>query len=368
MKPRKKFDLRSPETAALKRRIEQGAFLTEGTMVACPLGFPGISVPIAGDESHITALDIAPDGAIYGGTSGRQTHLFTANFHGPAGIVFDLGTVPGADRCAAIGCGRNGFFACVNGPTSGRVIRGDFTDISQDFIQEWGLSRTPLQDLGEPVPGERIIHARCDASRERAVIATEHHLVVLDLASGKMRQVGRLEGSGRLAAGPGNTVLGLDEDALWSWDVEAEKLTRRAIALPKGDWRGASFASGQDPTCVILYAADASGNLYAMGPDRRFGERLGRTPVAPVGPMAVTLDGRLFGACGSGIARMFVWRPGSTSVEDMGVAVSVLGHRRYGYAFGDAVTGRDGQILLGEDDDFGHLWIYFPSVPAKAHG
>ena len=30
--------------------------------------------------------------------------------------------------------------------------------------------------------------------------------------------------------------------------------------------------------------------------------------------------------------------------------------------FGDAVTGRDGQIFFGEDDDLGHLWIYFPSI------
>ena len=47
-------------------------------------------------------------------------------------------------------------------------------------------------------------------------------------------------------------------------------------------------------------------------------------------------------------------------MTNLGVAVSVLERRRYGYVFGDAVTGRDGQIFFGEDDDLGHLWLYFP--------
>ena len=46
----------------------------------------------------------------------------------------------------------------------------------------------------------------------------------------------------------------------------------------------------------------------------------------------------------------------------VGCAVSVLERRRYGYQFADAVVGRDGQLYFGEDDDLGHLWIYFPSI------
>ena len=36
--------------------------------------------------------------------------------------------------------------------------------------------------------------------------------------------------------------------------------------------------------------------------------------------------------------------------------------RRYGCKFGDALAGRDGQIILDEDDDLGHLWLYFPRI------
>ena len=44
------------------------------------------------------------------------------------------------------------------------------------------------------------------------------------------------------------------------------------------------------------------------------------------------------------------------------MAASVFNRRRYGYVFGDAVVGRDGEIIFGENDDLGHVWLYFPKV------
>ena len=92
---------------------------------------------------------------------------------------------------------------------------------------------------------------------------------------------------------------------------------------------------------------------------------VGQTLLAPVGPMAVTHDGRVFGFCGADMAKMFCHDPRSGKTTNLGVAVSVLERRRYGYVFGDAVTGRDGQVFFGEDDDLGHLWMYFPRIPQR---
>jgi len=82
--------------------------------------------------------------------------------------------------------------------------------------------------------------------------------------------------------------------------------------------------------------------------------------------MAVTLDGRLFGFNGDGIAKMFTYAPATGTVADLGVAASVIERRRYGYVFGDAVTGRDGEIVFGENDNGGHIWLYFPKIGAGA--
>ena len=86
--------------------------------------------------------------------------------------------------------------------------------------------------------------------------------------------------------------------------------------------------------------------------------------LAPVYCMAATFDGRVFGSCGSGIAKMFCYDPGRREITNLGAAVSLFERRRYGYVFGDAVTGRDGEIVFGEDDDGGHLWLYFPRIQA----
>ena len=49
-------------------------------------------------------------------------------------------------------------------------------------------------------------------------------------------------------------------------------------------------------------------------------------------------------------------------LSSLGVAVSVIERRRYGYNFGDAVIGHDGEIIFGENDDLGHIWLYFPKI------
>jgi hypothetical protein len=66
------------------------------------------------------------------------------------------------------------------------------------------------------------------------------------------------------------------------------------------------------------------------------------------------------------MAKMFCYHPGARAITNLGVAVSVLERRRYGYVFGDAVTGRDGQVFFGEADDLGHLWLYFPSIQPRS--
>ena len=63
---------------------------------------------------------------------------------------------------------------------------------------------------------------------------------------------------------------------------------------------------------------------------------------------------------------LFCYDPRKGELRSLGVAVSVLERRRYGYSFGDAAVGRDGQIFLGENDDLGHLWMYFPKIQPQA--
>ena len=363
MVKRKKFDLSAPNTQQLRDEIVHGAFTTEGTMVAFPLCFPGASVPIPADESRVTALTVNRDGVIYGGTSGRRAHLFGGIFHGVTGVVFDMGVVDGANQCAAVCCGKNQVVGCVNGPAGGWIVRRPFEPLPFDLLQEWGFERKPLERLAGPANGERIVHAVADEGTGLCVIATNRHLARLTVATGETGVVGRIPGQGRVAFGSGGRVVGMDDRAsLWAYDPASDTLEHRAYSLPEGDWEGAFLTWARDPVDGTLYAADGAGRLFSFREDQGFSECLGQVPLAPVKAMAVTFDGRLFGSCGEGMAKNFRYCPASGALELIGVAVSVLERRRYGYVFADAATGRDGQIIFGEDDNLGHLWLYYPRI------
>jgi len=151
MQTKSRFDPNSPEIKDYLNELAH-QFVREGTMVAFPTCLPGMTTPITHDESRITALDINSQGHVYGGTSGRQAHLFGAAFHGLTGIVLDAGAVPGSTSTEAICCGASGVIAFVNGPQGGRAVAMPQLDLAEDWIQEWGLEEPVLKDLGECVP------------------------------------------------------------------------------------------------------------------------------------------------------------------------------------------------------------------------
>jgi hypothetical protein len=360
MQSKGKFDPNSPEIKAYLNDLAH-QFVREGTMVAFPTCLPGMTTPIPHDECHITALAMNADGHVYGGTSGKQAHVFAAAFHGLTGVVFDAGVVSGATHTAAVCCGSSRVIAFVNGPSGGRAVALPYLELAQDWIQEWGFEHPKLSDLGQCVQGEAVVDAVCAESGKKIVGTTAHHLFTLDVESGATSMVGEIAGRGRLAFGAEH-VYGLDEgNHLWSFDVAAGKLRRRDVSLPDGDWSG-DVRWSRDPHNGLLFTADASGKLYSF--DEKDFRTIGKTHLSPVGPMAATPDGRLFGFCGDEIANLFSCDPASNTVTNLGVAASIFEKRRYGYQFGAALTGREGELVFGEDDNDGHLWLYFPKILA----
>ena len=359
MQTKGRFDPNSPAIKAYEQELAH-QFVREGTMVAFPMCLPGMTRRITHDECHITALDIDSDGQIYGGTSGRQAHLFSAAFHDLTGVVLDAGVVADGTSTVAVCCGKSRSLAFVNGARGGRVIEIPKIDLAQDWIQEWGLNPPVLQDLGECVSGEPVVHAICDASRSTVIGITSRHLFTMDAESGKVTVIGEVPGRGFLAMSSSG-VFGQDDQArMWHFDLASGKIRRGAVDLPKGDWSGPVRWARSDEENQLL-TADASGQIFSFDGNKDF-RLLGRAHLAPVGPMAMTSDGRLFGFCGAEMANLFCCETSSGSVTNLGVAASVFERRRYGYQFGDALIGRDGEVVFGEDDNDGHLWVYFPRV------
>ena len=232
-----------------------------------------------------------------------------------------------------------------------------------DLLQEWGFRRIPLVDLGEVLPGENIRHAVAGQAADCAIGVTETHLFRLHFETQSVEVVADVPGIGRIALTSKGHIVGFDDRrAVWRFDPQSSRLERNTLPLPEGNWAGAAFTWARDPISGILYTADADGRLFSFDEKGGFSGSLGTVPISPVGPMAVTHDGRLFGMCGDGICKMFSYNPRTRAVSNLASPVSVIGRRRYGFAFADAVTGNDGEIYFGENDNLGHLWIYFPKI------
>lgn len=361
-KKRTRFDVDSPGASELRDRIVHGAFKTEGQMVAFPLCFPAVSVPIVADESRITALDVTGDGVVYGGTSGHAAHLFVAMFHGVTGMAFDMGVVDQSDRTVGVCCGTDSFVAATNGPAGGRLVARELQATPFSLIQEWSIHRSPYRYIDVPLHGERILHIVGTADRRYAVGLSESAVFRYEFATGRVEVLGSVTGRGRLAALSDGTVVGrAGGNSLWRCRPDQGSVEPGAIAMPEGDW-DVDPIWARDPDTGRLYTADADARIYGYDPGTGWTGPLTQVPYAPVTSMAVTFDGRLFGSSGTDMQRLFCYDPDGGSLADIGVAASTLQQRRYCYEYGDAVTGRDGEIVFGEDDDFGHLWLYFPRI------
>ena len=366
---REKFDFNAPGATELRDKIVHGAFKTEGQMVAFPLCFPAVSTPIRADESLITALDVTADGVVYGGTSGYAAHLFVAMFHGVTGMAFDMGVVDGGTSTAAICCGKKQFFAATNGPEGACLVTRDLQETPFSLIQEWGIFRSPYTYVQLPEDFGTVLHAVSTSDREYVVGTTDKLVFRYDFASGAVDVLGANSGSGRLAALKDGSVIGRGAGtSVWRCVPAESSLDASYSELPAGSWdTGVIWAT--DPETGRTYVADADSSLFAFEPGGGWQGPLAQVPHAPVTSMAVTFDGRVFGSYGTDMQRVFCFDPNEGSMTDIGVAASTLQQRRYCYDYGDAVTGRDGEIIFGERDDLGHLWLYFPRIkntrPAK---
>lgn len=85
--------LAAPGLYAQRTESMDAVVVPQNRITMRELGWPPVDV-IPEDENGVTSLVVAPDGTIYGGTTGLQAHLFVLK---PAGaLVRPLGKIPGA--------------------------------------------------------------------------------------------------------------------------------------------------------------------------------------------------------------------------------------------------------------------------------
>ena len=364
-----------------------GDFVTDGILLALPLCFPGQSLPPPADETRIDAMAEDADAmAIYLGTGGRAAHAMMAATHADSGIVHDLGTIPGADRVDAIGVGEERVCFVASGPQGSAVWSHPRHGGTGFLIQEWGLTRVGVRKVCDLFPDRRVAHAVFTPEDcLHGITEGDGQFFTLDLAVETPEPVvvgpvhppslNPKDGphqpffSPRLVLDHSGRVWGTSGSArLWHYDPATGKLVLWGPRVPAAAGREAHTtvsAWAVSPSDGMIYGGTSpDGFFFKFDPRTLQMTPLGKpTRLDEIHCLSVGSDGRVYGMAGGeeDIGHLFVYDPASGALVDLGVPVSTLSTRQYGYHFRSALTAAGGELYFGQHERASHLWLYFPS-------
>ena len=365
------------------------------------MGWPPLDI-IPEDERAVTSMVVAPDGTVYGGTTGYRAHLFT--FKPKAALVRPMGFVPGAEsiRHSLVALGDGMIYFGTTRWNKGRAdLRGkDVLEKYKDFpgghlyrfdpsVEEkqrihthWAdpNSQCPgLTDLGIPVPGDGI-HAMVGTGNKLfGVTFPSAVFFVFDLKKNSVTFTETLSEKplhgNQFKSIPQYLILDKSGNVWGTWDYgkffkykpSEKKLVKLQIATPT--IKGREFMNTVDAFALAddgtIYGGNTDGYLFQLDPEAETVKNLGK-PVWQQRMQALVAgkDGNIYGIAGEegGIARMFIYRVRSNEYEHLGMIES--NHPPYfnwlAFEFDAMVVGHDGTIYIGENSRLAHLFIFCP--------
>ncbi len=363
-----------------------GDFVSDGIMLALPLCFPGQSLPPPADETLIGALaEDAANMAIYLGTSGRAAHAMVAATHADSGVIQDLGVIPDADRVDAIGIGEEWVYFVASGPLGSALWRHPRLELAAFLIQEWGMARSEFIKVCDLCANRRVtgavftpegrLYGLCEGDGQFFMLnlTAEHPAVEVvgpvDPPPKSLDRPHRPFFSSRMVLDRGGRVWGTSGSAnLWHYDPQSCQLVfsgPRVLCAAGREAHSTVSAWAVDPVSGLIYGGTSpDGFFFKFNPETRQMTPLGKpTRLDEIHCLTVSHDGRVYGMAGTteDIGHLFVYDPATGALADLGVPVSTLSVRQYGYHFRSALTMAGGEICFGQHERASHLWLYFPS-------
>ena len=349
------------------------------------LGYPPVDV-IPNGDSAITSLTVAPNGSLYGATSGKHSYLFVLNPR--HGYVQPLGLIPGTTAVteAVVVAGSGDVY--IGASPGGHLLKY----VPQNEASQPIRIKEPcaVTDLGVAIKGESIATLAID--REAKVIygltSPNAHFFKYDIAAGSFTDAGvvaqskpkgekfetRKMFSQMLALDPsGNAYASGENGFLYKFDAARqalEKLPLQAPAIPgrEGWTQVECFLTAPGG---LIYGGTSDGYLFRFDPAKLTVMNLGKPLLAPeITGMALAPDGKIYGVGGSDqdMARLFSYDPAEGAYDLLGF-VDVNRRPYYtwqAYEIKAVASGLDGTIYLGESERISRLYLFFPIIKANA--
>jgi len=357
------------------------------------LGYAPVDVIPAG-ESEIRALAVAPDGRIYGATSGERSHLFVLDPR--HGYVEPLGTLPDAkvvhhslevSRQADIYIG-TALAIDNNGQGHDQYNGGHLLKYSPREDKARNRIRInvpcPVTDLGIPVKGQGIYSLTIDRIHgvvygltypdgeffsyaiESGIMKT-HGRVAKDIIPGEKFENEKNVGRALAVDSEGNVFTTGEGGKFYRFAMKTQELERLEIGVPAVPGREvynrvdawASDAKGN------LYGGTSDGYLFSLDPVKLQVTNLGK-PLNQyrIRGLVLAHNGKLYGIGGDDdeMARMFSYDPARGAYELLGM-IDVNRRPYYswqGYVFDATVVGLDGTVYMGQAERKSRLYLYYP--------
>lgn len=353
--------------------------VSQNRIDARDLGYPPVDV-IPNGESAITSLTIAPNGDLYGATSGAHSHLFV--FNPRHGYVQPLGVLPETNRAthglvvSAVGEVYIGSFL------SGHLFRYKPENEYQQPIKV--KEACLVSDLGQAVKGETIFALAIDRSSDTiyGLTSPNAHLFKFATESGTFVDLGVVakrapeaekfeteKMMSRMLAldSKGNAYASGESGCLFKFDKEQQSLEQLPLQVPavpgREPWtRVDAFLSTPDG---LIFGGTSDGYLFRFDPEKLSLENLGK-PLNQyrIAGLVRGPNGKIYGVGGDEeeMARLFSYDSKTGTYEILGF-VDV--NRRPYYAWQACVIqamvgGLDGTVYIGQTERISKLYLFFP--------
>jgi hypothetical protein len=349
------------------------------------LGYPPVDV-IPPDESAIRALAVAPNGAIYGATSGKRSHLFV--LHPLRGYVQPLGFLKGVTEVRALAVSNAGeLFIGAAGP-GGHLFK--YTPPKDEDTRPIRVDApVEVTDLGAPVPSDGI-HALTMFRLANLIYGLTYpngHFFSFDGHASKFTVHGKvaehnIPGEHFEKEKNVGRAIGVDANGLVFTSGEDGVLFR--LATPPERLRlTVSSVPGREPynrvdawaadACGILYGGTNDGYLFRFDPKKLTVENLGKPLMqSRIRGLVFSSNGKLYGVGGDDdeMARLFSYDPARGTYEILGI-IDVNRRPFYSwraYVIDAMAIGLDDTIYLGQAERKSKLYLYYPEPRAPASG
>lgn len=364
---------------AQRDRSYDNVVVTQTRIDARDLGYTPIDL-IPDGESGITSLGVAPNGDIYGTTSGACAHLFVLSPR--QGYVQPLGIIPHATSVTnAVAISASGDVYIGTAP-DGHILQ--YVPREQDRQQIQIGKLLPIIDLGQPVAGASVFTLTID--REANVLygltTPNAHFFSYSIADSKFHDFGSVAEkipfgekfekdrmmSRMLVVSQNGMVFASGEDgAFFRFNPRAQKLEKLAIHAPavpgREPWTRVD-AVLLDPSGMI-YGGTSDGYLFRLDPDKLMVTNLGK-PLNQyrIAGLVRAPDGQLYGVGGSEdeMARLFSYDPRTAAYKVLGF-IDVNRRPYYtwqAYVIGALACGLDGTVYIGENERMSKLYLFYP--------